>query len=49
MDFIWLLIVPMLTMRLRRRKKTGTIELLMTSPISSVQVLLGKFFACFSL
>lgn len=50
MDFIWLLIVPMLTMRLyAEEKKTGTIELLMTSPISSVQVLLGKFFACFSL
>ena len=50
MDFIWLLIVPMLTMRLyAEEKKTGTIELLMTSPISSVEVLLGKFFACFSL
>jgi ABC-2 type transport system permease protein len=50
MDFIWLLIVPMLTMRLyAEEKKTGTIELLMTAPISSVEVLLGKFFACFSL
>ena len=50
MDFIWLLIVPMLTMRLyAEEKKTCTIELLMTSPISSVEVLLGKFFACFSL
>ena len=40
----------MLTMRLyAEEKKTGTIELLITSPISSVQVLLGKFFACFSL
>ncbi|MFT5090130.1 MAG: ABC-2 type transport system permease protein [Candidatus Latescibacterota bacterium] len=50
MDFIWLLIVPMLTMRLyAEEKKTGTIELLMTAPISSVEVMLGKFFACFSL
>jgi len=50
MDFIWLLVVPMLTMRLfAEEKKSGTIELLMTSPISTVQVLLGKFFACLSL
>ena len=50
MDFIWLLVVPMLTMRLfAEEKKNGTMELLMTSPISSVQVLLGKFFACLSL
>lgn len=50
MDFIWLLVVPMLTMRLfAEEKKTGTIELLMTSPISTTQVLLGKFFACLTL
>tara|TARA_Y100000588_G_scaffold212507_1_gene226585 strand:- start:686 stop:1474 length:789 start_codon:yes stop_codon:yes gene_type:complete len=50
MDFIWLLVVPMLTMRLfAEEKKSGTIELLMTSPISTAQVLLGKFFACLSL
>lgn len=50
MDFIWLLVVPMLTMRLfAEEKKNGTIELLMTSPISTVQMLLGKYFACLSL
>ena len=50
MDFIWLLIVPMLTMRLMaEEKKNGTIELLMTSPITTPQILLGKFFACFTL
>ena len=50
MDFIWLLVVPMLTMRLiAEEKKSGTIELLMTSPISTIEVLLGKFFACFTL
>ncbi|MAN25019.1 MAG: ABC transporter permease [Gemmatimonadetes bacterium] len=50
MDFIWLLIVPMLTMRLfAEEKKSGTIELLMTSPVTSVQILLGKFFACLTL
>ncbi len=50
MDFIWLMVVPMLTMRLiAEEKKSGTIELLMTSPISTVEIILGKFFACFSL
>ncbi|MEE3261539.1 MAG: ABC transporter permease [Candidatus Latescibacterota bacterium] len=50
MDFIWLLVVPMLTMRLlAEEKKNGTMELLMTSPISTVEILLGKFFACFTL
>ena len=50
MDFIWLLMIPMLTMRLySEEKKAGTMELLMTSPITTVQVLLGKFFACFTL
>ncbi|MEC9381218.1 MAG: ABC transporter permease subunit [Candidatus Latescibacterota bacterium] len=50
MDFIWLLVVPMLTMRLlAEEKKNGTMELLMTSPISTVEILLGKFFACLTL
>lgn len=50
MDFIWLMVVPMLTMRLlAEEKKNGTMELLMTSPISTVEVLLGKFFACLTL
>jgi ABC-2 type transport system permease protein len=50
MDFIWLLIVPMLTMRLfAEEKKSGTIELLLTSPLSTAELLLGKFLACLSL
>jgi ABC-2 type transport system permease protein len=48
--FIWLVVVPMLTMRLyAEEKKTGTIELLMTSPVASWQTLLGKFAACLGL
>ncbi len=47
MSFISLFIIPMLTMRLyAEEKKTGTIELLMTSPISILETLLGKFVAC---
>ena len=50
MNFILLLIVPMLTMRLyAEEKKNGTMELLMTSPITTTQVLLGKFFSCFTI
>jgi len=50
MYFIWLLLMPFLTMRLfAEEKRSGTIELLMTSPISTIQLVLGKFFACFSL
>jgi len=50
MNFILLLIVPLLTMRLyAEEKKSGTMELLMTSPITTTQVLLGKFFSCFTI
>lgn len=44
---IMLLMIPLLTMRLfSEEKKTGTIELLLTYPITDMEVLLGKFFAC---
>lgn len=50
MNFTFILIVPLLTMRLyAEEKKTGTMELLMTSPITTVQVLLGKFFSCLTI
>jgi len=42
---VCLFLVPMITMRLfAEEKKVGTIELLMTSPITDVQAVLGKFF-----
>src|SRR3989339_741437 len=50
MNFILLLIVPLLTMRLyAEEKKSGTMELLMTSPITTTQVLIGKFLSCFTI
>lgn len=43
---IMLLFVPPITMRLwAEEKKLGTIELLMTLPMSSWQIVLGKYFA----
>ncbi len=48
--FIWLIVSPMLTMRLyAEEKRSGTIELLMTSPVTTWQTLLGKFAACLAL
>ena len=50
MSFISLFVVPLLTMRLvAEEKQSGTIELLMTSPLSNVQTILGKFASCFLL
>ena len=49
-NFILLLIVPLLTMRLyAEEKKNGTMEFIMTSPITTLQVLLGKFFSCLTI
>jgi ABC-2 type transport system permease protein len=43
---IGLFIIPMITMRLfAEEKKTGTIELLATSPVTDVQIILGKWLA----
>jgi ABC-2 type transport system permease protein len=46
LSVILLFMVPMITMALfSEEKKRGTIELLLTSPITDLQVVLGKFFA----
>jgi len=46
LSIIGLFLMPAITMRLySEEKKQGTIELLMTSPISIFQTILGKFFA----
>lgn len=47
---ISLFLVPMITMRLLcEEKKTGTIELLLTSPITELEITIGKFLAGFGL
>jgi ABC-2 type transport system permease protein len=48
--FFFLIIFPMLTMKLfAEEKKLGTYELLMTSPISITQLVLGKFLGVLTL
>src|SRR5690242_9813980 len=42
---IILFMMPMITMRTyAEEKRSGTIELLLTSPVSDFQIILGKFF-----
>jgi ABC-2 type transport system permease protein len=50
MAVVGLFILPMLTMRLfAEEKRHGTIELLATSPISDLQIVLGKFLGALGL
>jgi gliding motility-associated transport system permease protein len=47
---IILFVMPMITMRTySEEKRSGTVELLLTSPISDVEIILGKFFGALGL
>lgn len=47
--WLYLLLVPAVAMRLwAEERKTGTIELLMTLPLSPLEAILGKFFAAWA-
>ncbi|HTX19960.1 MAG TPA: ABC transporter permease [Bacteroidota bacterium] len=47
---VFLFIIPAITMRLlSEEKKSGTIELLTTKPLSDTEIVLGKFFAAWVL
>jgi ABC-2 type transport system permease protein len=50
MSITMLFLAPLMTMRLfAEEKKSGTIEILMTSPVTDVEVVLGKFAASLAL
>jgi len=50
MSVIGLFILPMLTMRTyAEEKRSGTFELLLTAPLTDLQIVLGKFFGSLSL
>ncbi|MEE9167690.1 MAG: ABC transporter permease subunit [Candidatus Neomarinimicrobiota bacterium] len=47
---VTLFVLPMITMRsFSEDKRTGTMELLLTSPVTTAQIVLGKFLAAFAL
>ena len=44
--FVFLFLIPAITMRMfAEEKKTGTIELILTQPITDLKIILAKFFA----
>lgn len=48
--WVFLFLIPAITMRtFAEERKSGTIELLLTKPISDLQLILGKFLACLAL
>ena len=47
---IMLFVLPLITMRTySEEKRSGTIELLLTSPLTDLQIILGKFFGAMGL
>jgi ABC-2 type transport system permease protein len=47
---VLLLLIPLMTMRLfAEEKRSGTIELLLTSPLTDLQIILGKFLGALAL
>jgi len=50
MPVLLVFLVPALTMRIwSEERRSGTVELLFTSPVSNLQMVAGKFLACLSL
>ncbi len=45
--WVFMFLIPAVTMRsFAEEKKTGTIELLLTRPLSDLEIILAKYFAC---
>ena len=50
MSLLLVLVTPLLTMRLfAEEKRVGTMELLITSPVREVEIVIGKFLSCWAL
>lgn len=48
--YVFIFLIPAITMRsFAEESKGGTLELLLTKPLSDWDIILGKFFACFML
>jgi ABC-2 type transport system permease protein len=48
--YVFIFLIPAITMRsFAEEKKSGTLELLLTKPLSDWDLVVGKFFACFFL
>ena len=48
--FVFLFLIPAITMRsFSEEKKSGTLELLLTKPLTDIHIILSKFFAGFTL
>ena len=48
--YVFMFLVPAITMRMfAEEKKSGTLELLLTKPLTDIQIILGKYFAGFAL
>ena len=48
--WVFMFLVPAITMRsISEEKRTGTVELLFTRPLTDIQIILAKYLACISL
>jgi ABC-2 type transport system permease protein len=48
--YVFIFLIPAITMRsFAEEKKAGTIELLITKPLTDWEIIVGKFLACFAL
>jgi ABC-2 type transport system permease protein len=50
MNFLLIFVIPIITMRLiAEEKKSGTFELLVTTPLRDIDLLLGKYLSCLTI